>query len=549
MVNDIMDVYHLRENGGNMKKIFKDMIGKAFVIGAAVIITASASAYNAVTGFAQDITDSDINNENINIVEEEPDNNMAGTWGTCSWDVTDGVLTIGAGQAAGSTSSGLLGINRVPWSSYKPTITKTVFTGKVKFTENASLKNMFSGCVNMTSIEGINNLDVSNVSDMYGMFLGCTSLTSLDLSSFNLAKATDVSMMFSACSLTEVTLPANLGSDAIKTSFITELLSGMKDGAWKDVTAGKNYDSKPDTLIAAHKYTYVEKEEELKVSVVSKNNTNSVTFVASAAGGNGEYSYKFIVYNKTTKKWGLVQDYSSKNICNWTKGAAGDRNFYVDVKDSTGKTVRSEAVNINTTNDTTQSGTLAVTLKAGATDITVGSGLTLTANATGGIGTYTYKFIIYNPSTDQWYKLQDFSSKNTFTWTAGSAGNRQFYVDVKDSTGKVSRSRVVNVGVSKAQEIPLSVKFTASSDSNKVGENITFKALGSGGKGSYTYKFIVYNKNTNQWAKIQNFSTVNTCTWKAGSVAEREFYVYIKDSTGDVIRSKALKVTTTANAK
>lgn len=55
-----------------MKKIFKDMIGKAFVIGAAVIITASASAYNAVTGFAQDITDSDINNENINIVEEEP---------------------------------------------------------------------------------------------------------------------------------------------------------------------------------------------------------------------------------------------------------------------------------------------------------------------------------------------------------------------------------------------------------------------------------------------------------------------------------------------
>ena len=67
-----------------MKKIFKDMIGKAFVIGAAVIITASASAFNAVTGFAQDITDSDINNENINIVEEEPDNNMAGTWGTCS---------------------------------------------------------------------------------------------------------------------------------------------------------------------------------------------------------------------------------------------------------------------------------------------------------------------------------------------------------------------------------------------------------------------------------------------------------------------------------
>ncbi len=30
----------------------------------------------------------------------------------------------------------------------------------------------------------------------------------------------------------------------------------------------------------------------------------------------------------------------------WTKGTSGDRDFYVDVKDSTGKVVRSKAVNI-----------------------------------------------------------------------------------------------------------------------------------------------------------------------------------------------------------
>lgn len=42
---------------------------------------------------------------------------------------------------------------------------------------------------------------------------------------------------------------------------------------------------------------------------------------------------------------------------------------------------------------------------------------------------------------------------------------------------------------------------------------------------------------------------IYACGWESYSVTLKKFYVYIKDSTGDVIRSKALKVTTTANAK
>lgn len=38
-------------------------------------------------------------------------------------------------------------------------------------------------------------------------------------------------------------------------------------------------------------------------------------------------------------------------------------------------------------------------------------------------------------------------SKNTYTWTAGSTVNREFFVEVKDSTGKVVRSSAVNVSV------------------------------------------------------------------------------------------------------
>ncbi len=69
--------------------------------------------------------------------------------------------------------------------------------------------------------------------------------------------------------------------------------------------------------------------------------------------------------------------------------------------------------------------------------------------ASAGSGKYTYKSLIYNPTTKQWAKLQDFSNNSTFTWTAGSAGAKQFYVDVKDKNGNTVRSSVMNVNTTK----------------------------------------------------------------------------------------------------
>ena len=51
----------------------------------------------------------------------------------------------------------------------------------------------------MTEISGLENLNTSKVVDMSKMFFGCSSLTSLDLSSFSTANVTDMSDMFSSC--------------------------------------------------------------------------------------------------------------------------------------------------------------------------------------------------------------------------------------------------------------------------------------------------------------------------------------------------------------
>ena len=280
-------------------------------------------------------------------------------------------------------------------------------------------------------------------------------------------------------------------------------------------------------------------EKPLTITASKTEADKTVTFTAEAAGGKEGYTYKFIVYNKTTGTWGVVQNYSSKNTCTWTKGSAGDRYFYVDVKDAAGNVVRSEALNVKI-----EATAPKVTLTGSSETVNAGAKLTLTAQTTLGSGC-TYKFIIFNPATNQWFKLQDFSSSNTFTWTAGSDGTRLFYVDVKDADGNVTRSKALNVTIGNGSANWLSVKATVSSNTSKTGDKITFTAEGVGGKAGYTYKMVVYNKTTKIWGLVQNFSSNNTITWIAGTTGDREFYIDVKDADGNVARSAVMNVTTT----
>ena len=59
------------------------------------------------------------------------------------------------------------------------------------------------GLENMTEIEGIENLHTENVTDMRIMFCGCSSLKSLDLRAFNIAKLETAHSMFLKCTSLE----------------------------------------------------------------------------------------------------------------------------------------------------------------------------------------------------------------------------------------------------------------------------------------------------------------------------------------------------------
>ena len=52
----------------------------------------------------------------------------------------------------------------------------------------------------LKTITGLNNLNTASVTSMGAMFLGCSGLTSIDISSFNTANVTVMSYMFFGCS-------------------------------------------------------------------------------------------------------------------------------------------------------------------------------------------------------------------------------------------------------------------------------------------------------------------------------------------------------------
>ena len=61
-----------------------------------------------------------------------------------------------------------------------------------------NMKGMFRNCSGLTSLD-VSEFDIRNVSDMSYMFYNCNKLTSLDVSKFDTSKVTDMSSMFSEC--------------------------------------------------------------------------------------------------------------------------------------------------------------------------------------------------------------------------------------------------------------------------------------------------------------------------------------------------------------
>lgn len=72
--------------------------------------------------------------------------------------------------------------------------------GGLDISKMTNIGYMFRGCSNLIEIQGINNLNLSSVTQMTGIFQNCTNLTKLDLNNWNMPKLTYSYQFFHSCS-------------------------------------------------------------------------------------------------------------------------------------------------------------------------------------------------------------------------------------------------------------------------------------------------------------------------------------------------------------
>ena len=97
-------------------------------------------------------------------------------------------------------------------------------SGGIVANENSA--DMFENFTNLKQINFGNIFDTSAVTNMSGMFYGCTSLNTLDLTNFNTSKVTNMSSMFQGC-----TSLNTLDLSSFDTSQVTNMQSMFRDNS------------------------------------------------------------------------------------------------------------------------------------------------------------------------------------------------------------------------------------------------------------------------------------------------------------------------------
>ena len=117
------------------------------------------------------------------------------------WDAPTGTLSFhrSATKPVGDNIYELQYGNRQDWNDHAAEIKKVVFKAGFRDETHTTCSSWFCGCTNLTSIEGIENLNTSYVNYMSEMFAQCSNLETLDLSHFNTENVVNMSKMFYGC--------------------------------------------------------------------------------------------------------------------------------------------------------------------------------------------------------------------------------------------------------------------------------------------------------------------------------------------------------------
>ncbi|MDE1860637.1 MAG: hypothetical protein KGH72_02860 [Candidatus Micrarchaeota archaeon] len=231
-----------------------------------------------------------------------------------------------------------------------------------------------------------------------------------------------------------------------------------------------------------------------------------IIFTGTASGGTGSYTYNFLVYNSVTHT--VVGNYLTASgqggsltyafpVNSANAGNTLVANVFVTDAGANAVTVNSVPSGIFTVEAAL--GTPAIS-PSSAQSYEVGQTVTFTASGvSGGTTPYTYNFVIYNSITNALIASSGYGSSASYAYTIPATGNTLVAnVFVQDSSANVPTTNSILSGVITVySKLGVPTIAPSSAGTYDVGQTIPFNAYVTGGSGSYSYNFLVYNSVTN----------------------------------------------------
>ena len=170
------------------------------------------------------------------------------------------------------------------WFAQRENIKTVVFDASFANARPTNCYAWFYGCNNLTTIEGIENLNTENVTNMNSMFDRCSALTSLDLTNFNTAKVSDMSYMFMGCTALTTIFVSN--------KFVTDLVTSSDNMFHMciNLIGAIEYDgSKSDHTYANYENGYFSPEGGFHAYAEFNEGTGTLTFRRGLSKPAGAY--------------------------------------------------------------------------------------------------------------------------------------------------------------------------------------------------------------------------------------------------------------------
>ena len=192
------------------------------------------------------------------------------------------------------------------WKTLGTNVNKVVFDASFANARPTSCYYWFCGCSKLTDIEGIENLNTENVTNMNSMFDRCSALTLLDLTNFNTAKVSDMSYMFMGCSA--------LTTIFVSDKFVTDRVTDGRDMFHMciNLIGAIEYDgSKSDHTYANYDNGYFSPEGGFHAYAEFNNATGTLTFSRDLSKPAGAYDLNV---GNNTPEWSTQKEDINKVV-------------------------------------------------------------------------------------------------------------------------------------------------------------------------------------------------------------------------------------------